>query len=62
MLLPQTADNTLKSEQERERQAMAAKIKRLRELRLAKETADKTTERPKPARQQKRKPRRITCK
>ena len=38
---PQIAESALKQELERERQALAAKTERLRELRLAKETAEK---------------------
>jgi len=50
---------SLKREQERDRQAIAAKTARLRELRLAKEAAEKGAEAPKPRRREKRKPRRI---
>ena len=46
---------SLKREQEKQREAMAAKTARLRELRLAKEAAEQKAERPKPVRQQKRK-------
>jgi hypothetical protein len=46
---------SLKREQERNHQAMAAKTARLRELRLAKEATQKGADR----RHQKRKPRRI---
>jgi hypothetical protein len=52
---------SLKREQERNRHAMAAKTARLRELRLAKEAAEKGADALKPRRQQKRKPRRIKC-
>jgi hypothetical protein len=38
---PQIAESALKQELERERQALAAKTERLREARLAKETAEK---------------------
>jgi hypothetical protein len=38
---PKVAESALKQELERERQAMTAKTERLRELRLAKETAEK---------------------
>lgn len=38
---PQTAQATLREELERERQALAVKTERLRELRLAKEAAEK---------------------
>jgi hypothetical protein len=50
---------SLKRERERNRQAMAAKTARLRELRLEKKTIQKEAEAPKTRRQQKRKPRRI---
>jgi hypothetical protein len=49
---------SLKREQERNHQAMAAKTARLRELRLAKEATQKGAE-AKDRRHQKRKPRRI---
>ena len=39
---PQTAEAILKEELERERQALAAKTERLRELRLAKEASEKS--------------------
>jgi hypothetical protein len=55
-----TPESSLKQEQERKRQAMAAKMERLRELRLVKEAAEREAD-TKPARQQKRKPRRIKC-
>jgi hypothetical protein len=55
-----TLESSLKQEQEHKRQAMAAKTERLRELRLAKEAAERKGDR-KPARQQKRRPRRIKC-
>jgi len=55
-----TPESTLKQEQERKRQAMAAKTERLRELRLAKEAAERRAD-TKPIRRQKRKPRRIKC-
>jgi hypothetical protein len=38
---PQIAESALKQELERERQALAEKTERLRELRLAKEMAEK---------------------
>jgi len=50
---------SLKKEQERNRQAIAAKTARLRELRLAKEAAEKGAVAPKPRRRQKRTLRRI---
>jgi len=44
---------SLKREQEKQREAMAAKTACLRELRLAKEAAEQKAERPKHVRQQK---------
>ena len=46
---------SLRKEQERKQEMMAAKTARLRELRLAKEAAEKRAERPKSVRRQKRK-------
>ena len=60
MIVRPTPESGLKQEQERKRQAMAAKTERLRELRLAKEAAERKAD-TKPVRQQKRKPRRIKC-
>jgi hypothetical protein len=60
MMVQPKAESTLKQEQERKRQEMAAKTARLRELRLAKEVAEREAD-TKPVRQQKRKPRRIKC-
>src|SRR5262245_50751581 len=48
-------ESSLKREQEKQREAMAAKTARLRELRLAKEAAAQQAERPKAVRRQKRK-------
>ena len=45
-------------EQERQREAMAAKTARLRELRLTKEAAERDKESSRPLRQKKSKPRR----
>ena len=53
---PQIAESALKQELERERQALAEKTERLRELRLAKETAEKA---PGPVQKQKQQKRRI---
>jgi hypothetical protein len=55
---PQIAESALKQELERERQAMTAKTERLRELRLAKETAEKASG-PMPAQKQKQQKRRV---
>ena len=55
---PQIAKSALKQELERERQAMTAKTERLRELRLAKETAEKAPG-PMPAHKQKQQKRRV---
>ena len=55
---PQIAESALKQELEHARQAMAAKTERLRELRLAKETAEKAPG-AMPVRKQKRQKRRI---
>jgi hypothetical protein len=51
----------LKQELERKRQATAAKSERLRQLRLAKEAAERDAIDSKPVRQRKRKVRRIKC-
>jgi hypothetical protein len=45
-----TRESILKLEQQREREAMAAKTERLRELRLAKEAADRAAAGPAPMR------------
>jgi hypothetical protein len=55
---PQIAESALKQELERERQALAEKTERLRELRLAKETAEKAPG-PMPVQKQKQQKRRI---
>ena len=55
---PRIAESAVKQELERERQAMTAKTERLRELRLAKETADKALG-PMPAQKQEQQKRRI---
>jgi hypothetical protein len=60
MMARPTPESGLKQEQERKRQVMGAKTERLRELRLAKEAAERKAD-TKPLRQQKRKPRRIKC-
>jgi hypothetical protein len=57
----ETRESSFKRQQERQREAMAAKTAYLRELRLAKEAAERQAEAPKPVRQQRRKPRRIKC-
>jgi hypothetical protein len=54
-----TRETSLKLQQERERDAMAAKTERLRELRLAKELADREAAGPAPARKPKAKRRRV---
>ena len=55
----ESPESLFKRQQERQREVMAAKTARLRELRLAKEATEREAEGPKPVRQQKRKPRRI---
>jgi hypothetical protein len=58
-MLRATVDEfSLNREQERQREAMAAKTARLRELRLAKEAAERDKESSRPLRRQKAKPRR----
>ena len=59
-MIRETLERRPKGEQERNREALAAKTARLRELRLAKEAAEKRPK-AKAVRQQKRKPRRINC-
>ena len=54
-----TRETNLKIEQERAREAMAAKTERLRELRLAKEAADTEATGPAPTRKPKVKWRRV---
>lgn len=49
---------SLNREQEKQREAMAAKTAHLHELRLAKEAAERDKESSRPLRQQKRRPRR----
>lgn len=58
MIVRETPKSKLTQEQERQRQASAAKTERLRKLRLSKEAAERDIEGPKPVRQQKRRPRR----
>jgi len=54
-----TRESNLKVEQEREREALAAKTERLRALRLAKEAAEKEAAGPSPVRSPKVKRRRL---
>jgi len=58
-MIRNTLEGKPKGEQERTREALAAKTARLRELRLAKEAAEKKPEAPK--KQRKPRPRRIKC-
>lgn len=60
MLLSQKShrESSLKLEQEREREALEQKTARLRELRLAKEAADRKTAGPAPVTVKRAKPRR----
>jgi hypothetical protein len=61
LMAMETRESSFKRQQERQREAMAAKTAHLRQLRLAREAAEREAEAPKPVRQQKRKPRRIKC-
>ena len=58
MLRATVSEFSLEREQERKREAMAAKTARLRELRLAKEAAERDKESSRPLRRQKPKRRR----